>query len=69
MEYASSRLNDNHVMNPRKIWETLKVKMSKTCDRESCWLKHKCIKENVDKALLDYTFSPPSPEEWKKETF
>ena len=55
--------------DPRKIWESLKVKMGKTCDRESCWLKHQCIKENVDKALLDYTFAPNSPEEWKKKPF
>ena len=54
---------------PRKIWEQLKVKMGKTCDRESCWLKHQCIKENVDKALLDYTFAPDTPEEWKKKPF
>jgi hypothetical protein len=55
--------------DPRKIWESLKIKMGKTCDRESCWLKHKCIKENVDKAILDYTFAPNTPEEWEKKPF
>ena len=27
--------------DPRQIWEKLKRKMGQTCDRESCWLKHK----------------------------
>ena len=52
--------------DPRQIWDRLKVKMGQTCDRESCWLKHKCISENVDKAILDYTFAPDFKEQKKK---
>ena len=22
-----------------------------TCDKESCWLKHKCLEEGVDKSI------------------
>lgn len=53
--------------DPKKIWKALRAKMGKTCDRESCWLKHKCIKENINKDVLSYTFAPDMPVEWKKK--
>jgi hypothetical protein len=53
--------------DPKKVWEDLKKKMGQTCDRESCWLKHKCIGDNVDKEVLDFTFAPDQPEEWVKK--
>ena len=51
---------------PREIWNELKNKMSNVCESESCWLRQKFIKENVDKELLNFTFAPKSPESWKK---
>ena len=53
--------------NPREIWKQLKKYMGATCDRESCWLKHKCIGENLNKNIVDFTFAPKKPEEWKKK--
>jgi len=50
---------------PREIWNELKNKMSNVCESESCWLRQKFIKENVDKELLNFTFAPKSPEGWK----
>lgn len=52
--------------DPRKIWETLRYLMSNTCNKESCWLKHQCLKENVPLEVKEYTFAPKQPEEWKK---
>ena len=40
--------------------------MSNTCNKESCWLKHQCLKENVPLEVKEYTFAPKQPEEWKK---
>lgn len=51
---------------PREIWDKLKKNMSNVCEVESCWLRQKFIKENLDKDLLNFTFAPKSPEEWKK---
>ena len=52
--------------NPKKIWESLHYILGKTCKKESCWLRHKCLKENVDLRILKEDFSPKAPEEWKK---
>ena len=41
--------------------------LNKTSKRESCWLKQKIIKENIDKEVIKYTFRPKRPKEWKKK--
>lgn len=51
---------------PREIWNHLKTNMSNVCETESCWLRQKFIKEGLDKELLQFTFAPKSPDNWKK---
>jgi hypothetical protein len=51
----------------KEIWRELKEKMSNSCDRESCWLRSKFMEGNVDKELLNYTFAPKSPDDWKRK--
>ena len=51
--------------DPKQIWSKIKEYMKSTCDRESCWLKHKTINEAVDKNIMDYTFAPATPAKWK----
>ena len=53
--------------DPKDIWRGLKKKLNKTCKRESCWLKQKFIKENIDKDIIKYTFRPKRPKSWKKK--
>lgn len=53
--------------DPKEIWYELKAKMSNSCDRESCWLRSKFMIGNVDNELLNYTFAPNSPSDWKKK--
>lgn len=50
--------------DPKEIWIKLSNHMSDTCNNEKCWLEHSCIKNNIDKDILDNTFAPESPEEW-----
>ena len=52
--------------NPKKIWESLHFILGKTCKKESCWLRHKCLDENIELKSLNEDFSPKAPEEWKK---
>tara|TARA_B110000046_G_scaffold177578_1_gene204524 strand:- start:5339 stop:6193 length:855 start_codon:yes stop_codon:yes gene_type:complete len=52
--------------SPRKIWKELQKHMADTCDSESCWIRHQCIKHDVDKSLLGGMFAPISPEKWNK---
>jgi len=52
---------------PYKIWFELKNKFSDTCNKESCWLKHKCLKENIDQKDFSKLFAPKMPESWKKK--
>lgn len=51
--------------DPREIWNKLKENMSHICKRESCWLRSKFMEGNLDKELLNYTFAPTAPKEWK----
>ena len=60
---------DNKITSndPKKIWNNLRYAFNNTCDKESCWLKHKCIKEDIDLETKEYTFTPSAPKEWKKK--
>ena len=51
--------------NPKTIWENLRFIFQKTCKKESCWLKHKCLNENISLDIKSNTFAPNAPEEWK----
>lgn len=51
---------------PREIWEQLRLQMSDTCNSESCWLRHQCIKHDIDRNLFGNMFAPISPEKWKR---
>ena len=33
--------------NPKTIWQNLRYIFKETCEKESCWLKHKCFNENI----------------------
>ena len=50
----------------KQIWQDLKEKMSHVCSKESCWLRSKFMDGNIDNELLNYTFAPKAPHEWKK---
>jgi hypothetical protein len=66
----NNRHPDKQILSndPKEIWKDLKHRLNKTCKRESCWLKHKCIKENVDKEVIKYTFRPKRPKSWKSNS-
>ena len=47
MEYEAS---DKTIKSnkPRDIWESLREFTKNTCSSESCWLRHQCIKNDID---------------------
>ena len=51
---------------PREIWNFLKHKLSDTCKNERCWLKKLFERYELDKDMLNYTFSPNKPQSWEK---
>ena len=51
---------------PRNIWRALQYIFNESCNKESCWIKQKCISENIDIETKDYTFAPKAPESWKE---
>ena len=63
-KHPDSKIKSN---NPKRIWESLKYILSKTCNKESCWLKHKCLQENVPLDIVENTFAPNAPNEWKEK--
>lgn len=70
-KHWNSRHPDDRILtnNTKDIWQQLKNKMSHVCDKESCWLKQKFIKNGLDNELRNYTFAPKSPESWKKNPY
>jgi len=53
--------------NPREIWEQLRKNMATSCNSEACWLRHQCIKQDIDENLWLDTFAPKAPKEWKEK--
>ena len=53
-------------VDPYIIWKSLRSVMEHehACKRESCWLKHLCIKEGLPSNIYDLTFSPQMPKSW-----
>ena len=51
---------------PRNIWKALHYALNTSCNRESCWLRHKSIKNDIDLETKEYTFAPEAPKEWKE---
>lgn len=62
MRHPRNKIKTN---DPKEIWNNLKNNMSNSCDKESCWLRSKFMEGNVDSELLNYTFAPKAPKEWK----
>ena len=67
-QYWNIRHPDQKITSdkPREIWKALKNNLSHICDKESCWLRQKFIKHNLDNKLLNLTFAPQAPDTWKK---
>jgi len=61
--HPDRQINTN---DSREIWTTLKENIGSSCNKESCWLRQKFMDGNVSQDLLNYTFSPKSPDSWKK---
>ena len=51
---------------PRNIWRSLHYVLNTSRNKESCWLRHKAIKEDIDLETKEYTFAPEAPKEWKE---
>ena len=49
----------------KTIWSSLKDRMQKICNTEACWMRKLFENNELDKNLLNYTFAPKTPKEWK----
>ena len=54
---------------PEKVWVQLKELMGSCCENEAGWLKHNFMRHNLDDELVNYTFAPASPEDWKTDPY
>ena len=61
MKHPDRKIKSNE---PRNIWRSLHYVLNTSCNKESCWLKHKAIKEDIDLETKEYTFAPVAPKEW-----
>ena len=66
-ELWNARHQDSKIVtnNPKEIHRQISEKLNNVCNKESCWLKQKGEFGNIPRNLKD-SFSPLSPEEWKK---
>ena len=62
--HPDRRISSN---DSREIWSQLKMYMKDCCNNEKDWLRHNFAKQKLSRELLDYTFAPESPEEWKRK--
>ena len=63
MRHPDDTINTN---DSKEIWKYFKTRLSHMCERESCWLRSKFMEGNVDNELLNYTFAPKAPDDWKR---
>jgi len=63
MRHPRNKIKSN---DPKIIWNSLKNNLSNSCDKESCWLRSKFMEGNLDTELINYTFAPSAPPEWKQ---
>lgn len=63
----NSRHSDSIIKSdcPKKIHEVLTEKLSRICDKESCWLNKIMNKDEIKKNNFLKVFAPKSPVEWK----
>jgi len=62
-ENNSDKIRTNE---PKEIWKELKIKHNNDCNKESCWLQKSPIPANDKKMILNTSFAPIAPEEWKR---
>ena len=62
MRHPDNKITTN---DTKEIWNEFRKKLNTTCHRESCWLRHKFMEGHLDKELLNYTFAPSAPRQWK----
>lgn len=54
---------------PETVWQKLKEYMGSCCENEAEWLKHNFMKNNLDDEMMNHTFAPASPEDWKTDPY
>ena len=52
---------------PREIWKKIKKNFRSICDTESCWVRKNLFKQKLSSEILNRTFAPTVPNEWKKD--
>ena len=67
----NKRNKDNIIdtTDPLEIWKKFKHILNDSCDIESCWLKNEAIRQDLDRDILNYTFSPEKPSSWEKKPY
>jgi hypothetical protein len=63
-ENNSDKIRTNE---PKEIWKELKIKHNNDCNKESCWLQKSPIPTNDKKLILNTSFAPVAPDEWKQD--
>jgi hypothetical protein len=58
------KINSN---DGREIWNHLRENLGSICNRESCWMRQKFMKGNLNVELKSYTFAPKAPASWEKK--
>lgn len=52
--------------DPKEVWKLLNFYMSSKCKKESCWLKQGFVDKESRSKIMESSFAPAAPKEWKK---
>ena len=52
---------------PKVIWKFLSERYKTSCKQESCWLRQEFSNSNVGKEIMNNSFAPEQPYEWKEK--
>jgi hypothetical protein len=71
--YNRSRPHDKHInvsdKSKMEIWKSLQERLKSECSKEWCWLEQNFVPAPYAKVMMNETFRPKMPREWKRNPY
>jgi hypothetical protein len=71
--YNRTRPNEKQIGTAGKskaqLWRALNSKLRNECEKEWCWLEQKFVPAPYAKVMLEETFRPEMPKDWKRNPY
>jgi hypothetical protein len=70
--YNKNRPSEKHInleKSKKSLWNELQFRLKNECESEWCWLEQNFVPAPYAKKMLNETFRPERPKEWKRNPF